>query len=163
MNYSSHRVTTMILELNRLRIFTVAVICIGIVGCFGDKAVRPEDTEKQAFDDLRVSVQNVVADQQRQEAAIGVVNRLETDYQELREALIRRRADLRRLHADYDATTESLIDFANSVERKIQGHQQRVSRTHQELISATTPDEWSLLIKTDTKAMNALSNSLQGI
>ena len=91
------------------------------------------------------------------------MNRLETDFQELREALVLRRADLRRLHADYDATTESLIDFTNSVERKIQGHQQSVSRTHQELISITTPDEWSLLNKNDTKAMNTLTNSLQGI
>ena len=151
------------LEFNRLRIFAIAAICFGVVGCGSSKAISPEDTQMQAFDDLRASAQEVIADEQRQEAAIEIVNRLETDYQQLVEAMVLRRADVRRLHADYDTTTESLIDFMNSVDRTIQGHQQSVSRTHQELIAITTPEEWSLLNKNDTKSMDTLTNSLKGI
>ena len=153
----------MLLEFNRLRIFAIAAICFGVVGCGSSKAISPEDTQMQAFDDLRASVQEVIANEQRQEAAIEIVNRLEMDYQKLIKAMVLRRADVRRLHADYDTTAESLIDFTNSVDRTIQGHQQSVSRTHQELIAITTPEEWSLLNKNDTKSMDTLTNSLKGI
>jgi hypothetical protein len=150
-------------NINKLYILTIAAIVFGLTGCGGDKSVTPEDVQKQAFEDLRTSVRNAVADQDREDAAIEIVDQLHLDVQELRETLIRRRAELRRLHADYDTTRDALVEFSNLMEREIQVSQQRVSQTHQALMATTTPDEWSMLTKTDTKAMKTVTQLLQGI
>ena len=150
-------------NINKLYLLIIAVIVFGFAGCGGEKSVTPEDIQKQAFEDLRTAVRDAVADQEREDAAVEIVNQLQTDVQELRETLIRRRAKLRRLHADYDTTKEALVEFSNLMEREIQAGQQRVSQTHQALIATTTPDAWSILTNVDTKAMKDVTQLLQGI
>ena len=149
--------------MNRLHIVTIAAIVLGVAACSAQKSVGPADVRKQAYEDLRTSMRAAIADQEREDAAIEILGQLESDVHDLHESLTRRRAELRRLHVDYDTTREELIAFSYSIEREIQQNQQRASKTHQELIAVTTPEEWDKLTKADTKAMNAITQSLQGM
>jgi sarcosine oxidase gamma subunit len=148
---------------NRLFRLTIAIFVLGVAGCSGNKGVSPENVHTQAFADLRIAVRDAVADQEREDTAIEIIGQLESDAQNLHESLTRRRAELRRLHANYDTTKEELIEFSNSTQREMQENQQRAFEAHQELIAVTTPDEWSVLTKAGTKAMKAVTRSLEGI
>ena len=97
------------------------------------------------------------------DAAIEIVDQLESDIGNLHDSLIHKRAELRRLNANYDTTKEELIGFSHSIEREIHENQQRASETHQELIAVTTPDEWSALSKSDKKSVKTITRSLKGI
>ena len=148
---------------NRLFRLTIAIFVLGVAGCSGNKSVSPENVHAQAFADLRIAVRDAVADQEREDAAIEIMGQLEIDVQNLRESLTRRRAELKRLHANYDTTKEELIEFSNSIQREIQDNQQHAFEAHQALIAVTTPDEWSMLTKAGTKSMKAVTRSLEGI
>lgn len=64
----------MLLEFNRLRIFAIAALVLGIAACSGNKGVSPADVHTQAFPELRIAVRDVVIDQERQDAAIEIVD-----------------------------------------------------------------------------------------
>lgn len=134
-----------------------------ISACGGKEAVSREDLQAQAFYDLRAAVEGVIEEQTRKEAALAVVDELEAGTDALRASLNQRRSELRRLHVDYDTTREELEAFTDSIERQIRTNHSRVSSAHQSLIAETTPQEWAALSKADTKAMNAIANSLRGI
>jgi len=150
-------------NVNRLFKLIIATLVLGIAACSGNKGVSPADVHTQVFSELRIAVRDVVIDQERQDAAIEIVDQIESDIQNLHDSLIRKRAELRRLNANYDTTKEELIDFSHAIEREIQENQQRASETHQELIEVTTPDEWSALAKFDEKSVKTITRSLKGI
>jgi predicted nucleic acid-binding Zn-ribbon protein len=77
--------------------------------------------------------------------------------------LVERRAELRRLNANYDTTREELLDFANAMEVRIQESRRGIFDARAKLIAATTDDEWDALTKVDTKAMKAIARCIQGI
>jgi len=150
-------------NMNRMSKLVITTLVLGIAACSGNKGVSPADVHTQVFSELRIAVRDAVIDQERQDAAIVIVDQLESDIGDLHDSLIHKRAELRRLNANYDTTKEELIGFSHSIEREIQENQQRASETHQELIAVTTPEEWSALAKSTQKSVKTITRSLKGI
>lgn len=61
-----------------------------MVGCAGKDDVAPVDVEKQAFDDLRDQIREVVESPEREAEAIRLVNKLEEDLAALRVSVAKR-------------------------------------------------------------------------
>jgi hypothetical protein len=141
----------------------IMVAGLSIASCAGKDPVSREDQQVAAFEDLRMAIVEVVTDESRQETVLGLVGQFEADVDALREILVQRRSDFRRLHADYDTDREEFLHFANEMEARIQENRRRVFDARTKLIKATTEDEWDALTKVETKAMKSISMSIQGI
>jgi len=92
-----------------------------------------------------------------------LVGTFEANVDTLRGILIQRRADFRRLNADYDTDKEEFLRFANETELRIQENRRRIYDDRAKLIQATTEEEWDVLIEVETKAMKTIAQSIQGI
>ncbi|RLA28011.1 MAG: hypothetical protein DRR11_17340 [Gammaproteobacteria bacterium] len=138
-------------------------IALAFAGCGGKDAVTPVDTEKQAWEDLRGEVREVISDPEREAEVIKLVDVLADDLDALREALTKRHERVRELNTNYDTSRAEFETFLKQVNLEIQAGQQRVSKTHQAFLAATTPEEWSQLNKVRSKAMTAAIKSIQAI
>ena len=144
-------------------LIVVACVAALIAGCGGKDAVSREDQQAAAFADLRSAVEEVVVDDERRVDVLQQVDDFESDVNSLRATLVERRAEFRRLNADYDTTREELTEFANAMEARIQENRRRVFDGRARLIAATTDEEWVALTKVDTRAMKAVARSIQGL
>lgn len=138
------------------------VITSLVVACAKDD-VSPVDVEKQAFEDLRSEIREVIDDPARASEAIAAVDLLEDDISNLRDTISVRRTRVRQLNADYDTTREDFESFLEGIQSQIRSHKREVSKTHLELLSVLAPDERSAISKARTKAMDAVIKSIQSI
>jgi hypothetical protein len=138
-------------------------IALAFSGCGGKDAVTPVDIEKQAWEDLRSDVHEVIADPQREAEAIKLVDALAEDLNAFREVLTKRHERVRELNANYDTTRAEFDAFLKQVSTEIQASQQRVSKRHRAFLAVTTTEEWSQLSKVRSKAMTAAVKSMQAI
>lgn len=138
-------------------------IVLAIAGCGGKEAVSPADVEQQAFDDLRKKVGQVIEDPERRVLVNAEVDNLQKSYADFRLAVNARRTEVRILNADYDATREQFHEYVEKYNNGILTSQGVLLKSHQALISATTPEEWDDLQKADSKMMKKLISSLQAI
>jgi hypothetical protein len=138
-------------------------IALAIAGCGGKDAVTPVDIEKQAWEDLRSDVREVISDSEREAEVIKLVDVLADDLGALREILAKRHERVRELNTNYDTSRAEFETFLKQVNLEIQAGQQRVSKTHRAFLAATTAEEWSQLSKVRSKAMTAAVKSMQAI
>ena len=131
--------------------------------CGGTEPVSREDQQSAAFADLRSAITETVTDEARQADVLAVVDSLEKDVDELRDLLVRRRTELRKLNANYDATREEFLEFANQMESRIQIGRRQALQQHLRLAAAMTADEWAAIEKVQTRAMRSIAGSVQGI
>lgn len=150
--------------MNRLITHTLflAVIML-LVACSSGEPVSREDQQAAAFADLRSAVAETVADDDRQSDVLAIIDSLEKDVDDLRTLLVHRRAKLRDLNANYDATREQFIEFANQMESRIQSGRRQALEQHLRLAAAMTEEEWNSLSKAQTRAMKSVAQSVQGI
>lgn len=141
----------------------VALCALAVAGCGGKNALSPQEVVAEAFDDLRDQVTQIVGDTQRRSTAVELVNRLEQDYDTLYATVEQRRTRVRALHADYDATRESLIALADQLESDMREARKATGVTHRELMAAMTADEWAKVSKANTRTMKAAIAALQSI
>jgi predicted nucleic acid-binding Zn-ribbon protein len=133
-----------------------------LAACSGEPISR-EEQQSAAFADLRSAIMETVVDERRQRDVLTIVDALENDIDELRETLIRRRAELRAMNADYDATREDFMQFSREMEARIQSSRRQALDRRQALVTALTADEWESLGKAETRAMKAIARANQGI
>lgn len=138
-------------------------IALAFAGCGGKDAVTPVDTEKQAWEDLRSEVREAISDPEREAEVIKLVDVLADDLGALREILTKRHERVRELNTNYDTSRAEFETFLKQVNLEFQAGQQRVSKTHQAFLAATTAEEWSQLNKVRSKAMTAAIKSIQAI
>jgi len=134
-----------------------------IAGCGGKDALAPVDVEAQAWEDLRSEVRETIADPTREAEVIGLVDSLAENVKDFREVISKRHQRVRKMNSDYDTTRAEFEVFLEHINAEIQASQQRVSRTHQAFLAATTPEEWSQISKVRTKAMVATIGTIQAI
>jgi long-subunit acyl-CoA synthetase (AMP-forming) len=149
----------------RIRLFgstLLAVAGCSLIAC-GGKNIAPEEIEKQAFEDLRVQVRDIVDDATREAEILVLIDQLQGNFDTLRSAMVTRRADLRALNADYDATREQFAELIERHGKEVKFSHAQFMRSRQAFVSATTPDEWSAMGKSNTKSMATLARSLQSI
>jgi hypothetical protein len=147
----------------RIRLFGLTLLAIAgssLMAC-GGKNVAPEEIEKQAFEDLRAQVRDIVDDATHEAEILVLIEQLQADFDTLRSAVVTRRADLRALNADYDATRKQFADLIERHGERVKLDHAQFMRSRQAFVSATTPDEWSAMGKANTKSMATLARSLQ--
>ena len=123
----------------------------------------PEDIEAQAFDDMRNEVRENIDDPGREADVLAIVDQLQIELKELRETAEQRRQELYELNADYDTTREQFAELLRQYDAELEERHSNFLKTRLEFISATTSDEWSAMVKSNTKAMAALAQSLASI
>jgi hypothetical protein len=141
----------------------IAVLIVMLIGGCGGNSQTPEDIEKQAFDDMRAEVREIIEDPQREEAVVKLVDRLQEEYSTLRETAETRRKALRALNADYDATREQFVEYLDRYNADLVRSHKAFRDSHRGLVEATTAEEWSELAKSNTKSMGQLAKSLSAI
>ncbi len=139
-----------------------AIAC-AISGCGGKDAVAPIEVKKQAFEDLRSEIREVIDDPAREGEAIVLVDSLAEDLDNLREKISVRRKRVRELNADYDTTRADFEAFFEQVDSEIQSNKRQMSERQRALFAITTPDERSAISKAHTKAMDAAIRNIQTI
>ncbi len=132
-------------------------------GCAGKDDVAPVDVEKQAFEDLRTEIREVIDDPAREAKVIAQVDALVKELDELRERVADRKKRIRQLNADYDTSRAEFEAFFEKVNMEIRSNRQRVGDSHSALRASTTAEEWSQISKARTKAMNSVIRSMQTI
>ena len=143
-----------------------AVLCIAaasfLVACAKDD-VAPVDAEKQAFEDLRAEIAEVITDPAREAETIRLVGVLEEDLAALRSNIAARKKRARELNANYDTPRAEFEAFLASVEAEVRDHKERVSETHRALLASATVEERSAINKIHSKAMSAAIKTIQSI
>ncbi len=112
-------------HLTYVLLFTVIVSAIA--GCAGKDDVSPVDVEKQAFEDLRSEIREVIDNPAREGEAIALVDALSEDLSALRDKISERRQRVRELNADYDTTRADFESFFDQVDKEIQSNKRQVS------------------------------------
>jgi len=142
-----------------------ACVCISffVSACAGKDDVVPVDVEKQAFEDLREQIREVVEGPAQEAEAIRLVGELEKDLAALRESVAERRSKARELNANYDTRRADFEAYLEKVGKEIAENRQKVSKTHQALLSTVSAEERDAIAKAHTKAMNAAIASIQAI
>ena len=140
----------------------LSVILLFVLGgCAGKDDVAPVDVEKQAFEDLRTEIREVIDNPAREAKAIAQVDALVKELDELRERVADRKKRIRQLNAGYDTSRTEFETFFEKVNMEIRSNRQRVGDSHRALRASTTAEEWSQISKARTKAINSLIRSLQ--
>ena len=149
----------------KIRIGTLALVFVAgaFAGCAGKDEIATVDVEKQAFEDLRNEIREVIDDPDREAAAITLVDALSEDLAALQERISARKKTVRELHADYDSTRADFEAFIEQVGGQIQSNKRQVSERQRELFAIITSDERSEITKAHTKAMDAAIRSIQAI
>ena len=132
-------------------------------GCAAKDDVAPVDVEKQAFEDLRTEIREVIDNPAREAEAIAQVDALVKELDELRERVADRKKRIRQLNADYETSRVDFEKFFEKVNMEIRLNRQRVGDSHSALRASTTAEEWSQISKARTKAMNSVIRSMQAI
>ena len=144
--------------------FLVFPVILSIAGgCAGKSDLSPVDVQKQAFEDLRTEIREVIGNPQRSTEAIALVHDLEGELTALREKILARIIRAKQLNANYDTTRAEFDEFFERVNRDIRLNQQRVTKSHRAILAITTPDEWSQIAKVRTKMMRAIIKANQAI
>ena len=144
--------------------FLVFPVILSIAGgCAGKSDLSPLDVQRQAFEDLRTEIREVIGNPQRSTEAIALVDDLEGELTALREKILARIIRAKQLNANYDTTRAEFDEFFERVNRDIRLNQQRVTKSHRAILAITTPDEWSQIAKVRTKMMSATIKANQAI
>ncbi len=147
----------------RKTVFLFTVIAISCAGCASKDDLSPVEAEKQAFEDLRSEIREVIDDPAREGEALALVDALSEDFHALREKISERRQRARELNADYDSTRADFESFFDQVDEEIKSNKRRVSEKQRALFTVITPNERSAISKAHTKAMDAAIRSIQAI
>jgi hypothetical protein len=143
-----------------------ALVCIAIaslvVSCAKDD-VAPVDVEKQAFEDLREEIRDVIDDPAREAEAISLVGVLEDDLAALRTNIAARKIKVRELNANYDTPRAEFDTALAGIEADVRDHKIRVTETNRAFFTNVTVEERSAIAKSHTKAMNAAIQTIQAI
>lgn len=139
-----------------------AALLLGATGCAGTKE-SPVEQEKQAFADVRATIQSVIPDSEREVKALALVSAVEHSFFDVRKNIKAREARFRELNADYDATRADIESELDRIKMDIKSNQQTVTDIHRQLVDVMTADEWAAVEKAESKALSAAVRSLQSI
>jgi hypothetical protein len=138
----------------------IAIIALFTVGC---AKMSPIDKEVGTFDKLRTNVQEVVADPERAEQSLALVDELQREFDDIKELRLERKKRIKALNADYDASRAEFDTLLDGIAQDRLANQERVSQTYRQLLEVITTEEWAKLAKSRNKAMQAAIKALQAI
>ena len=138
-------------------------LLLPLLAACGGTPPTTEELEKQAFDDLRDEVRQVIEDTGRETAVVGIVDELQVAFTELREIAETRRERIRALNADYDATREQFLQLTDDFAVERNASHQRFQEVQAALRVSVTAEEWDSLERTNTRAMASLAKLIAAI
>jgi len=138
----------------------ITIIALFTVGCAGKS---PIDKEVDAFDNLRTNVHDVVADPERAEQSLALVDELQREFDDIKELRVERKKQIKALNADYDASRAEFETLLDGIAQDRVANQERVSQTYRQLLEVITTEEWAKLAKSRDKAMQAAIKAMQAI
>ena len=141
----------------------LAVIISLIAGCSGKDKLSPADAEAQAFENLRSEIREAIDDPAREGKAIALVDSLADDLDSLREVIAARKKRVRQLNADYESTRADFNAFLEQIKSEIRSNKRQVWERYSALLSVTTPEEQSALLKVHSRAINVAFRHIQSI
>ena len=108
--------------------------------CASKDDVTAVDVEKQAFEDLRAGISDIIDDPARRAEAIGLVGVLEQDLEALRKSIAERKTRARELNANYD--TENIDTIWNRYFAVRDNYNRDMLDLRFQLKDQLTRDEW---------------------
>jgi DNA repair exonuclease SbcCD ATPase subunit len=152
---NSMNVTGKMTTIRRLLLGSIFSIGMAVAGCAGNSDVDLADAEKQAFEDLRSEIRNVIDDVERETKAIEIVDKIAVQFESLRANREERRAQFKKLNTSYDTTRAEFDEFTEESNANIHRNHNQLLEYRQALMSVTTPDEWDPILDVRTKAVEA--------
>ena len=145
-----------------IRFFSVSLAfaaLVLVVACAGIKK-SPEDKQKQAFDDFRGKIADVIEDPEREAQAIALVSELQQNFFDVRDATEASGKGLVALNADYDALREDLEAELKRNLIRVQSERRTVVDAHRQLRKIMTEEEWDAVDKSRSRALNTAVKQL---
>lgn len=139
----------------------VLIWLVFCAGCSGSNPLTPMEVTDLAFADLRDNVAVAITDENRRDAAMALINKLEIDYRQLYANQAKRREQLRAMNADYDAERKNFIALADKLEADTRDSLNATITSQRALRAAMTAEEWDAVRKSNTQAMQAAIQALQ--
>jgi hypothetical protein len=128
-----------------------------------NRGMAPEDVQQQAFDDFRAEIHEVISEPERAEKAIELTQRLADDVLHFSEKYAKRRTEVRKLNFDYDTPRAEFEALFATADAEMRENQRRARKTHRELLSIMTGEEWDTLSKARTSAISSVLKTINVI
>ena len=134
-----------------------------LTACSGINSVTPEEKERNASEEFRETIKDVVQDPERQVEILGLAEKYQAAFKKLRATVEAQRNELQNLNADYDATREQFQAFIDKYDTEIRAARKEATGSRMAFVRATTAEEWAALKKADAKALKNMVSTTQAI
>ena len=138
------------------RMSAAVAICL-IVACASRPAPTPEETAHSALGQLRGALLVEIADKGRAQKAAALVDQIQEQDREARNAVVDYRQRLGTLDANYDATEDDFNKLFAEFNQERRMHQHRLVDLWTQMAGLTTDAEWKALDKARVAAAKALT------
>ena len=139
----------------RALLLTLLIALGALVGCARDRPA-PAEIVRDAMQATRDAVQDAVDDKQRRGQLLEFVDELEGLFLSQTGDLEELSRDLRRIHADPDATRSAFDAEISGYQERRRARRTRAVDLHFAMMDVTRPDEWSRIIRRELDAIEAL-------
>ena len=139
-----------------MRILTTAALVSLLAACARGPAPTPEQVEHKPLEELRVAAAATIKDPARAKDMANLVDRLE---REIDESIVANRSHLKGLEAldaNYDATEGDFRKLFADFNSNRAGRQGRVLALRDQMIAATTDEEWRELARARVRALESI-------
>jgi hypothetical protein len=134
-----------------------------LAACSGINSVTPEEKERQAYEEFRETIKEVIQDPERQVEILSLAEKYQAAFKKLRATVEAQRNELRNLNADYDATREQFQAFIDKYDTEIGAARKEATDNRMAFVRATTAEEWAALKKADAKALKNMVSTTQAL
>jgi DNA repair ATPase RecN len=134
-----------------------------LTACSGINSVPPEEKERQASEEFRETIKEVVQEPERQVEILSLAEKYQAAFKKLRATVAAQRNELQNLNADYDATREQFQAFIDKYDTEIRAARIEATGSRMAFVRATTAEEWAALKKADAKALKNMVSTTQAI
>ena len=130
----------------------VSLVCLCVMpGC------RSEPLK--TMDDVHAAIHKSVSDPERAATVIAITDRLAAIIDEASNETQRFEDEMRKLNIDYDATRAQFGDAMSTHDKAVKQLHDRLLANRQELVEATTTDEWGAISEIRVRSYAISSNT----
>ena len=134
-------------------VMTLSFALLLVSGCAPTKD-SPEDVQKEAFQDVRTEIIAAISNDQRATKLVDLLTELEQSFLAAKSNIAERRARVRKLNANYDATR---ADFAREWDRvlmEMEANRDGATDAYRRVVDQMTAEEWSKVNATESPALS---------
>ena len=144
-----------------LKIIALLAALLLVSACSGRET--PVEKSIEAFDDVRAEVRSVIAEPDRAEAIIGLVDELQQSFDQTREIQQRHIKQFIELNRDYNSTPAQFDALIAATNSDIEVSQERTLGINRRLVAMVSAEEWEALNKARSKAFDSTFKTMNGV